>query len=211
MTKDGFWAKYDVGRIVTEATMLDIRNLSIGLRERYVLEAKNPGSTINPGESATDLPGAQVEDGAKEAEEAIQLIKPIDLSSGKAVISLQDMIEASVALKTNIDLEIRKPVSSPKCGFMSRSDVTDVVPPPSPTEESSGASENPSHVREAISGLQREVLLLRNELNFELWHSRENSKHIGRLYKDRILMRTAESERQGLVRACILSLIKHRD
>jgi len=53
-------------------------------------------------------------------------------------------------------------------------------------------------VSQAISGLQREILLLRNDLNFELWLSRENSKHIGRLYQDQILMRTAETERQGL-------------
>jgi len=46
--------------------------------------------------------------------------------------------------------------------------------------------------------LQREVLLLRNELNFELWSSRENVKHIGRLYQDRVLSKTAEMERQGL-------------
>jgi len=46
--------------------------------------------------------------------------------------------------------------------------------------------------------LQREILLLRNELNFELWVSRENVKHIGRLYQDHILSRSAEAERQGL-------------
>ncbi|KAJ7136538.1 pyrroline-5-carboxylate reductase dimerization-domain-containing protein [Mycena crocata] len=50
----------------------------------------------------------------------------------------------------------------------------------------------------AISGLQREVLLLRNELNFELWLLRENVKHVGRLYQDRVLSRDAEVERQGL-------------
>jgi hypothetical protein len=56
-----------------------------------------------------------------------------------------------------------------------------------------------SQMIQVISALQREVLLLRNELNFELWLSRENIKHIGRLYEDRILAKTAETERQGLV------------
>jgi hypothetical protein len=57
----------------------------------------------------------------------------------------------------------------------------------------------PMHAVQAISELQREVLLLRNELNFELWLSRENIKHVGRLWHDRRLLQTAESERQGLV------------
>jgi hypothetical protein len=107
------------------------------------------------------------------------------------------MIEASVALKTNIDIDILKPVSAPKSGFI----PNEAKPSASEQEPTSsgGDSEAASHVIQTINDLQREVLLLRNELNFELWHSRENSKHIGRLYEDRILMRTAESERQGLV------------
>ncbi|KAF5324565.1 hypothetical protein D9611_004265 [Ephemerocybe angulata] len=211
LSQPPFWDKYDVGRIVSEATMLDIRYLAVGLRERYNLEGREPapGGSVpssNVSVSMADRDAPQTQDSSGEP---VRFIRPIDLSSGKVVISLQDMIEASVALKSNIDLEIIKPVSPPKSGFLSRSE-TEHAPAESPVEqvgssgnkegegESSGDKEGPSHVAQAISGLQREVLLLRNELNFELWHSRENSKHIGRLYKDRILMRTAESERQGL-------------
>jgi len=39
---------------------------------------------------------------------------------------------------------------------------------------------------------------LKNELNFELWLSRENVQHVGRLYQERILSKNAEVERQGL-------------
>jgi hypothetical protein len=60
----------------------------------------------------------------------------------------------------------------------------------------------PSHVAQAISDLQREVIHLRNELNFEVWLSRENVRHIGRLYQDQILSKNAEMERQGLVSGC---------
>ncbi|KAF6764764.1 hypothetical protein DFP72DRAFT_954426 [Ephemerocybe angulata] len=212
LSQPPFWDKYDVGRIVSEATMLDIRYLAVGLRERYNLEGREPApggsvpsSNVSVSMTDRDAPQTQQDSGG----DPVRFIRPIDLSSGKVVISLQDMIEASVALKSNIDLEIIKPVSPPKSGFLSRS-ATESAPAESPVEQegssgnnegeggSSGDKEGPSHVAQAISGLQREVLLLRNELNFELWHSRENSKHIGRLYKDRILMRTAESERQGL-------------
>ena len=58
----------------------------------------------------------------------------------------------------------------------------------------------PKHVAQAIAGLQREILLLKNDLNLELWSVRENVTHIGRLYKERVLSRNEEVERQGLVR-----------
>lgn len=64
----------------------------------------------------------------------------------------------------------------------------------------SSNDELPSHVTRAIASLQREVVLLRNELNFELWLSRENVQHVGRLYQERSLSNNAEVERQGLVR-----------
>ncbi|KAJ2917216.1 hypothetical protein MD484_g3210, partial [Candolleomyces efflorescens] len=192
MTKLEFWNKYDVGRIVSEATMLDIRYLCIGLKERFKLEGRAATLTDPGGLDSTSAEDPEAED----PEEPAQFIQAIDLSNRKVVISLQDMIEASVALKTNIDIDILKPVSAPKSGFIPKEDEASgsAQEPTSP----GGEGEAASHVIQTINDLQREVLLLRNELNFELWHSRENSKHIGRLYEDRILMRTAESERQGL-------------
>jgi hypothetical protein len=110
------------------------------------------------------------------------------------------MIATSVALKSNVKVDITKKwpsilfptiASSPAVSSIS------LLPPEAlpPLK----ATDVPAHVIEAIAGLQREILLLRNELNFELWVSRENVKHIGRLYQDRILSRNAEAERQGLV------------
>ncbi|KAG8886937.1 hypothetical protein FRB98_000765 [Tulasnella sp. 332] len=51
---------------------------------------------------------------------------------------------------------------------------------------------------EVISSLQREVLLLRNELNFELWLKKQHLSHMGKLHRDRILARREEAERQNL-------------
>ena len=86
-----FWSKYDVPRIGSEATMLDIRYLSIGLREKFGLEKRAEDSTT------------KIED-----EGPFHFIRPIDLSSGKVVISLQDMIDASVALKS-LDSKLLSP------------------------------------------------------------------------------------------------------
>ena len=166
--------------------MMDIRNLSIGLRERYMLEAQKAGVTIPPSISGVD------------EEERIRIMRPIDLSTGKVVIHLQDMIDTSVALKSNLDVEIIKPTETKLPVYLAATSES------RPLAVAGNENEEQAHVAQAIAGLQRDVLLLRNELNFELWHSRENAKHIGRLYEDRILMRTAENERQGLV--SILSL-----
>lgn len=204
--------------------MLDVRNLAIGLRERYGYTHSNdpPPSQKNEeqpqevraeGETAADDTARKGEDeGENEQPEAqpkttdefpestSHFITPLDLSSGKAVISLADMVQATNALKTNIDVDVALPDAQWMSALPSRS--------PSPSKRQrlispGGDSEsgNIGQVAQAISGLQREVLLLRNELNFELWVQRENIKHIGRLYQDRILMRSAEAERQGLVRA----------
>lgn len=204
--------------------MLDLRNAAFAMRERHPEFVPAP-SVDEPPQSPLDLEGG------------VPLINPPalfstsneDLSSnaltphphpiglqappGRPRISLQYMMSASVALKSNMDIEVIQPsntwpsglfptaASSPSRGSISlppESESSSLLHPESHGHEH--AQHIPSHVVQAISGLQREVLLLRNELNFELWLSRENVKHIGRLFQDRIMSKNAENERQGLVR-----------
>ena len=63
----------------------------------------------------------------------------------------------------------------------------------------------PRSVMQLLSSLQREIMLLKNELNLELWMKRSNVSHVGRLYQDRLESKSAELERQGLVSTCFLS------
>jgi hypothetical protein len=167
--------------------MLDIRNMAVGIRARY-----SPDKATS---SATTSAQADNPPDVTDATDGLRFLRPIDLSSGRTVISLQDMIDTTVALKSDLDLEVIQPSSSWSPAIFSNTT--------SLNQSSSSSQDNDQKtafmVSQAISGLQREILLLRNDLNFELWLSRENSKHIGRLYQDQILMRTAESERQGLV------------
>jgi hypothetical protein len=171
--------------------MLDIRNLAVGIRTRYSSENTASSSSITTLTQPDGLPNvADVTDDPR-------FLRPIDLSSGRTVISLQDMIDTTVALRSNLDLEVIQPSSSWSPAIFSNTTTLN--------QSSSSQDDDPKKkflVGQVISGLQREVLLLRNDLNFELWLSRENSKHIGRLYQDQILMKNAETERQGLV--CML-------
>jgi hypothetical protein len=126
-------------------------------------------------------------------------VTPIILSTDPPQISLQDMITTSVALKSNVKVDITKRWPSTLFPTIASSPAVSSISLPSEPVSSPKPTDVPAHIIEAIAGLQREILLLRNELNFELWVSRENVKHIGRLYQDRILSRNAEAERQGLV------------
>ncbi|KAF9452301.1 hypothetical protein P691DRAFT_805185 [Macrolepiota fuliginosa MF-IS2] len=219
-----FWSKYSISRITSEAMMLDIRNLAAGLRARYgftasndlplppeegeeakEIEAEGEGEEREKetedveGEEEHDLPGVS----PITTDERPRFITPLELSSGKATISLAGMVHATHALKANIDVDIvMSDAQWTVSTFPSRSPSPSkqrVIPPGANWE-----SGTIGHVAQAISALQREVLLLRNGLNFELWVQRENVKHIGRLYQDRVLMKSAEAERQGLV--CVFSL-----
>ena len=185
-----FWRKYDTSRIISEAMMLDIRNLAVGIRARYSSDKEDSLATTS----------AQP-DGPLDATDGPRFLRPIDLSSGRTVISLQDMINTTVALKSNLDLEVIQPSSSWSPAIFSNTTAQPSIDQSSPSQHNE--DQNNAHiVTQAISGLQRQILLLRNDLNFELWLSRENAKHIGRLYEDQILTKTAETERQGLV--CML-------
>ncbi|KAJ7273587.1 hypothetical protein B0H12DRAFT_1090097 [Mycena haematopus] len=178
-----FWVDYDVARIASESMMLDIRNTAVGLRERY----ETRGTTANRREFSTPSINGS-DDGGRTP---MHTMGP----SSETHIPFEDMITTS---SFNITTE---PQWSSSIFFSHPS--SPVRPrPPLPAQPVAVTAPDgdtlPSHIAQAISGLQREVLLLRNELNFELWLSRENVKHVGRLYQDRILSRDAEVERQGL-------------
>lgn len=191
LTEPDTWASYSVSRIASECTMLDVRNTALGSKQfcaDIVSAAAEPSllasTTIFDGDTSTaptPHPGYA------------------ELPAAKPRVSLESMITASVALKSNLDVEIETPTAAwSSLLFPTGSNSPTKRAFDMPSEPNTYNEQLPSHIAQAISGLQREVLLLRNELNFELWLSRENVKHIGRLYQDRILSKNAEVEQQGL-------------
>ncbi|KAL0580269.1 hypothetical protein V5O48_001774 [Marasmius crinis-equi] len=168
--RDGqcFWMKWDVARIATEATILDIRNMSLALRERL----------------REDVHKTTLDDASPEKYEPPK-------------VSLQSMAETTALLKSGINIDTIRTTTSHWPIPVSR-EASDTENASEPHSSSDADAPVPSFVKQAISDLQRQVLLLRNELNFELWLARENIKHIGRLYHDRTLTQNAEVERQGL-------------
>lgn len=177
--------------------MLNVRSIALGSRFSSI-----EGTDMTPDIQTMALPLTLI---SPEDISGVPTPHPghISLPPVKTRVSLQDMITTSVALKSNLDIDIENP-SMPwsallfQPGSSSPTKGSIKLPP-----ESVGGEEGaqlPSHVAEAISSLQREALLLRSELNFELWHSRENVRHIGRLHQDHVLSKNAEADRQALVR-----------
>lgn len=228
LSKPDFWTQYDIARIVGDCTMLDVRNTALGMQQRTptVLSTDPEPASAPLSSSALATPLGPQSLGTSTV--SSPTVRPVDLSSGKPQVSLQDMIETSIALRSGLDVEIVQPAPAWSSGAVASSSN---VRPPSvftmdtaapehrstspPTSIGDAASVRPGSIGgvsvagaggdhvpvqmvQALAGLQREVLLLRNELNFELWNARENVKHIGRLYQDRVLSKTAEMERQGL-------------
>lgn len=217
-----FWISYDVSRIASECMMLDLRNASFGLREPNTesTDVSHTDKVSQPtrGFAADTAIITKPPDLFASQEDASTCAltpqpRPVDLelTPGRPRISLQDMPSTSVILKSNLDDEALRPTQSRPLGIFPinpsppaetsfslplETEPTSLLQPQNNRHDQ--CHPMPSHVAQVISGLQREVLLLKNELNFELWLSRENVRHIGRLYQDQILSKNAEAERQGL-------------
>ena len=184
--------------------MLDLRNLVVAMLARY-----HPNHEQENHASLAAIQETSASDTATETDNSTasthytspptQFIRPIDISSGKAVLFLQDMINITIALKSNLDVEVIQPSSQGAHSLFQTNSIPSSGHIQADAPVNDDRDSNSARVAQAVAGLQREILLLRNDLNFELWLSRENSKHIGRLYEDRVLMKNTEAERQGLV------------
>ncbi|ORY01089.1 hypothetical protein K493DRAFT_312581 [Basidiobolus meristosporus CBS 931.73] len=65
-----------------------------------------------------------------------------------------------------------------------------------------GFSEADLTDQEKVKFLQREVLLLKNEINFETYLKQQYMQQMGRLHRDRMVESTVEAERQTMYNTC---------
>jgi hypothetical protein len=169
-----------MSRIIGECTMLDVRHASIAAQHRHDsgLDANSPLSLVE--------------------EVVTPRVQPVDLNGtkNKPTLSIKDLVSTSLLLRSASDVDVvglsgdnRRSLSLPS------QYERDII--------GAHVESNTSRVVEVLAALQRDVILLRNELNLELWLNRENVKHIGRLYEEHVLSQNAEIERQALVRASI--------
>ncbi|KAH9946055.1 uncharacterized protein BXZ73DRAFT_86256 [Epithele typhae] len=198
-----FWAQYDIPRVL--------------------IPPEDPSPPQEPNNAGfTDLADNALTSSSFETTDTVHSagMPSHPAPGGPLRVSLSDMVATSVALRSGLDVEIVDVPSSwaatlfPQPGTRSPSRSTRPDREGSQADDESasdalglqdreqyGDGTLPPHVAQALSALQREVLLLKNDLNLELWTARENVKHIGRLYKERVLSRNEEDERQSLAGA----------
>ncbi|KAA1469542.1 hypothetical protein DENSPDRAFT_816598 [Dentipellis sp. KUC8613] len=208
LTEPEFFASYEVNRIISESMLLQNQNSRLVFE---IHDRNHEPSTSEEHKNPDPPPNIISPEADKLSPDSIASATPrighpnLARPPSKIQISLQEMVNTSIALKTGLDYELTDPTpvwpysffpSNPMSSSASSEDDSTCVDSQKSSPERDGKV--PSHIMEAMAGLQREVLLLRNELNFELWIKRENVKRIGRLFRTQILSRNAEAERQAL-------------
>ncbi|CAG8434079.1 5283_t:CDS:10 [Diversispora eburnea] len=121
-------------------------------------------------------------------------------------ISMQEIVDVHKALKSGVDIVVGDDPWASKIISYSNVPSSLLHPPPSlplpslPQESPlPQKTQKPLLLQQAsISFLQREIMLLRNELNFELYLKQQYLQHIGRLHRDHILDSRVEAEHQNL-------------
>ncbi|KAH9048166.1 hypothetical protein EDB84DRAFT_1458760 [Lactarius hengduanensis] len=180
------YSQYDTARIVAECLLLELRNSHPewqgSTTPEVVTATETKHDIVTPPSLVVDL-----SDSTLGSMNSTPPMRTVEIHN-RPRVSLQDMVNTSIALKSHLDVDIVDPTPIwPYALF-----------PSEPGSKSPGKSEPESSMAQAIAGLQREVLVLRNELNFESWLARENVRQIGRLFEQRIVSRNAEVERQNL-------------
>ncbi|KAG8752274.1 hypothetical protein FRC12_012048 [Ceratobasidium sp. 428] len=176
------WADKDIATVTAECTLLDIQNAQRGVTGHSIAYYVPPtprglsNPTLHPPSSNPlnlPLPPSPAEP---------QVESTSRRSSGdNSRKSLQIMIDTHAALTAPIPLA---PLPLP--GTLDNPESETQVRPKYIVAE------------EALSILQRDVLMLRNQLNFEVYLKELVQQHIGRLHRDTIVSRSEEAERQGL-------------
>ena len=191
------WAGWDVPRVVMMCTMVNVQNTALSLGhssdpESYQEAHQDSNGLKPPSPSKTSPPQAEENLGFRGTGFSL---------NERPRVSVQDILATYHVLKSGVEIDIIDPAPHWPHMLAHSSGTPSFSGSGSTSRASSKESDEsiPPHVDEAISGLQRENLMLRTELNYERWLKGENMKRIGRLYEDRILVKGAEDERQGLV------------
>lgn len=171
-----------------ECSLLDIQNAQRGVAGPSIAyyvpptpQASNHSALYPPSTAPLNLPLPP-----SPAEPALDPASSRRSSGDDSRKSLQIMVETHAALTAPMT-----PSSQP---LLSLGESGDPLEPETHTK--------PRYImaEEALSILQRDVLILRNQLNFEIYLKELVQQHVGRLHHDTIVSRSEEAERQGLVR-----------
>ncbi|KAI8090683.1 hypothetical protein BDF21DRAFT_334168 [Thamnidium elegans] len=134
---------------------------------------KENDNTIKPPATSTKEPITETDDDTKPIMITSIVALHKALKSGAEVLVGDDIWDAGVEPTTTANNTLEEQPTS------SNSDIS-------------------TETKLLLAALKREVLLLRNELNFELFLKQQHLQHIGRLHREHVLDSSVEAERQQL-------------
>ncbi|RGB30405.1 hypothetical protein C1646_627953 [Rhizophagus diaphanus] len=175
------WMKLEPADVVAECVSYDMEN------------ASSNSNNSNELENLTKIV-------LEEADTKITEKKTQKARRPSQAISIHEIMDVHQALKSGADIVVGDdPWASRIISYSNFLTVNHPTPPP---ENESPPITSTTNTQASVAYLQREIMLLRNELNFELYLKQQHLQHIGRLHRDHILDSTVEAERQNLYNTC---------
>jgi hypothetical protein len=205
----GSWKK-DISELVRTFTLLDVRSIAGASQIVETSKFQSSGDGwAEGGEIYTRDDGSStpvVERGSSQVQQ-------------KAVVSVRQLMETHMMLRSGMPIDIINDFSdmpaTPRVhpaqvpayevaaeNLLNTLDGVNPSVPRSPETRSFTSTQRDEARDEAISVLQRDLLLLMNELNFETYLRRHYLAQIGMLHKRNVQTRTSDRERQRMV--CLL-------
>ncbi|KAL5641632.1 hypothetical protein ACGC1H_001939 [Rhizoctonia solani] len=172
------WKDKDVATVAAECTLLDIQNAQTSTGHSIAYHVPTPQASGHP---TPQVSGNQSLYPPESATPARIPLPPSPVANPTS--SRRSSSEKSLEIMVNTHGALTEPLL-----------ILDETPPLA--EHAS----RPRHAmaEEALSILQRDVLILKNQLNFEIYLKELVQQHVGRLHQDKIVSRSEEAERQGL-------------
>jgi hypothetical protein len=201
--------------MVATFMLLDIRNATAVWSQRSNFKRENFLENVRTAEDIWNEGGEILEQGANVKAWPSELLR----RKARTTISVQQLVDMHLALKSGLPLEITSGSAdaTPRAGSSSRSlpafeTAANTLSEQLSEERAEGSSSHMSQVPssglqhvgklkdDAITLLQRDNLLLMNELNFELFLRRQHLAQVAALHTENINSRKSEMERQRMVR-----------
>ncbi|KAJ1311827.1 hypothetical protein OPQ81_010288 [Rhizoctonia solani] len=189
------WKDKDVATVAAECTLLDIQNAQTSAGHSIAYHIVTPQASSHPtpqvsGSNSLHPPGSANPGKIPLPPSPAGSTQPppaVDPNASRR--SSGDDSEKSLDIMVNTHAALTAPPEP----LLFVGDTP--VPPPD-----TGTSARPRHAmaEEALSILQRDVLILKNQLNFEIYLKELVQQHVGRLHQDKIVSRSEEAERQSL-------------
>ncbi|OCL05828.1 hypothetical protein AOQ84DRAFT_298164 [Glonium stellatum] len=140
---------------------------------------------------------------AKSSKPASPILKARDVMDSPTLpplSTLSDLETKNSQPKRKRSLHLRKvgPMSAPQSGALPSPRLEQFAQAMSQSHHS-GSPTHAEFQNQSISSLQREIMLLRNDLNFERYLKLQHLSHIGQLQRKHIKEATVEAETQNLI------------